>query len=268
MNNVNDINFKSCFSYCNHLSVFPEHWITSQLFWHCMYLGVDNLSLEQWLRGPSQNQCPEGEGEMAREGGWELQSKVMLMPPPQVPSDSAVIFSCYLQKNRLEGGRHVVPWQSEETTPQQGGLLALQETPSLWLLQATQDTPYAAEVGALAQLVMRWHHWWRCPGLLASPVSPVLCGLCCDKPPRAEPHVSAVSDLAHKESFHSGAFVCFGCKALSCACNAVAFIDRYRSVFVRSAPLLASEFFPNQQSYSDLADMSAAYKLPLFRSCL
>lgn len=58
-----------------------------------MHLVVDNLSLEQGLRSPSQNQRPEGEGGMAKEGCHELQSKVMLMPPPQVPRDPALPWS-------------------------------------------------------------------------------------------------------------------------------------------------------------------------------
>lgn len=45
---------------------------------------MDNLSLEKALRSRSQNQCPEGEGEMAKEGVWELQNEAMSMPLPQV----------------------------------------------------------------------------------------------------------------------------------------------------------------------------------------
>lgn len=104
----------------------------------------------------------------------------------------------------MERGRHAVLWQNKEA-----GAADLAEDPCLCLLQETQDTPHAAQLWALAQLVSCQHHWWSCPGFLACPVSSVSCGLCCDKPPWTEPHESAVSELAHKERFHSGSIYLF-----------------------------------------------------------
>lgn len=142
---------------------------------------------------------------MARDGGRELQNEAALMHPRGCKEPcSAVVPPHCLQKTRMEGGRHVVLWQLKEA-----GAADLAEEPCLWLLKDTQDTSQAAQLWALAQLVSCQHHWWRCPGFLACPVSPVSCGLCCDKPPWTEAHESAVSELAHKERFHSGSIYLF-----------------------------------------------------------
>ena len=126
------------------------------------------------------------------------------MPPPQVPRDPTLPWSPRAICRKAGWRETGVLYRGRARREQQAGLPAMQEIHCLSLPRAAQDTAGPAQLGALVQLVMCWHHWWRCPGLLASPVSPALSGLCRDKPPWTEPHESARSDLARKESFHLG----------------------------------------------------------------
>lgn len=164
-----------------------------------MYLVSGNWSLDQELRSSSQKQGPGGKGEMAREDGQELESEAAPMLSSQVPKGPCFAVVCrkagWREMGILCHGRARRQRCSRQGCqpcwrPLSGGSLKQLKTPLV--------------LHNYIQLVLCQEHQWRCPGLLASPGTQSFCGLCCDKPPWAEPHKSAINEPAHEESFNSG----------------------------------------------------------------
>lgn len=194
MNSVDDINLQECFSYWINLSIFTENTVASQFCLHCMCLVADNWSLDQGLRSSSQKQGPEGEGEMAKEGGQA--SANALIPGAKEPCSAEVCRKAgWGELGMLCHGRARRQCCSRQgCRPGQRPLSVAPQSRSRHLLSCTTTCSwsYARITDGGGQ------------DFLPPQEAQSFCGLCCDKPPWAEPHKSAINEPVLEESFHSG----------------------------------------------------------------